>query len=175
MKKISDDIVEKGIDKKETNRERKTVRGVIIKNNKVNMLYSEKFNDYTFPGGGIKEGESLNDALKRELFEEIGAEKIEIIKKIGYTVEYRYGINSTDNVYKQTSYYFLVNVLKSGKPQLVGREKQQGLKMRWVDINETINHNKMINNSRDEKTNKGFQTVLIRENEVLKYIKGEKF
>jgi len=173
MRKIGNDIVEEGIDIKLTNKERKTVRGVIIKNNEVYMLYSKLFDDFTFPGGGIKDDEDFKEALRRELYEETGAKEIEIIKAIGYVVEYRHGINSSKNIYKQTSYYYLVNVLKYDEPKYVGREKDQGLKMKWVNINDAINHNKKVNNKRNKETNKGFETVLIRENKVLKYLRGE--
>lgn len=172
MKKISDDIIENGININNANRERNTVRAVIKKNNYVFMLYSKLYNDYTFPGGGIKEDEDHIDSLKRELLEEVGATKINVVDKIGYIVEYRYGINSSNNIYKQTSYYYLVEILEQNKPSYVGREKMQGLEMKWVLIDDVIKHNELINNKRDKNANKGFQTVLIRENEILKHLRG---
>jgi len=55
---------------------RPSVYGAIIENNKI--LLSKQFNGYDFPGGGVKIGETLAEALKREFFEETGL-VIEII------------------------------------------------------------------------------------------------
>lgn len=170
MIKIGETIIEEGILNNKPNRFRKTVRGIILKEAKVYMLYSKKFNDYTFPGGGIKEDEDHKEALKRELNEEFGASNINIIKPIGYTEEIRYGINSTNNTYLQTSYYYLVEADKFVEPNYIGREKEQGLSKKLVEINDAIKHNELVYETRDENSWKGFKTVLLRENSVLKYI-----
>ncbi len=52
---------------------RPSVRGIIIINGYVAMVYSCKFDYYKFPGGGIENDETHPDTLKRELYEEIGA------------------------------------------------------------------------------------------------------
>lgn len=174
MIKIGETIIEAGISTNKPNRKRETVRGVILKDKQVYLLYSSKFNDYTFPGGGIKDNEEHVETLKRELREELGAIDIEIVAPIGYTEEIRYGINSTNNTYLQTSYYYLVDVGEFVAPNYVGREKNQGLSKRLVNIYEAINHNKIVYETRNEKKWKGFKTVLLRENLVLKYI-GDKY
>ena len=44
---------------------------------------------YKLPGGGMDEGETIEETLRRELKEEIGADSIEILSEIGQIDEYR--------------------------------------------------------------------------------------
>lgn len=61
-------------------------RGIIIENGELVVMYREfdgrKF--YTFPGGGKEENETLEECVKREVFEEMGL-IVEPIKKV-YTI-----------------------------------------------------------------------------------------
>jgi len=62
---------------------RKRARAIIIKDGKIISMYRE-LNDrifYTFPGGGQEGEETLEECVKREVFEEFGL-TVEPIKKI---------------------------------------------------------------------------------------------
>ena len=50
---------------------RTAVRGIIQKDKKYLLIYS-KYGDHKFPGGGLKQGESLEDTLLCEVQEETG-------------------------------------------------------------------------------------------------------
>jgi|SRR3989338_2348874 len=52
------------------------VRGILIDSGKIVLIKRVKANNtyYVFPGGGVEEGESLIQALERELKEEVGIE-----------------------------------------------------------------------------------------------------
>lgn len=171
MNKIGKTIVEENVKENTSYKTRQTVRAIILNNNKVYMLYSKTYNDYTFPGGGIKNDESHDKALKRELLEELGAKTVNIIKDIGYIEELRYGIND-DNVYLQTSYYYLCEINNIGPRTLNKRELTELSKPMFVDIDKVIKHNfkTLKDDSRHQK--RGFKTVLLRENQVLNYIKN---
>ncbi|HHW79641.1 MAG TPA: NUDIX domain-containing protein [Acholeplasmataceae bacterium] len=171
--KIGKIIIEDNLNYKDlkTAKKRKTVRAVILNSkNQVLMLYSKLFDDYTFPGGGIKSDESKSEALKRELLEEIGAYNTKIIKRLGHTIELKYSIGKSNNIYKQKSYYYLCRVDELGPTNFMGREQEQGLEAVFIDVDEAITHNKKTNEVREHSI--GMKTVLIRENRVLEKIKG---
>jgi len=58
-------------------------RAIIIHEGKIISMYRERQGDvfYTFPGGGIEKGETIEDCVKREVFEEFGI-VIKPLKKV---------------------------------------------------------------------------------------------
>ena len=151
--------------------QRETVRAIVFNEQKqVLMIHSKVFDDYTFPGGGLKDGETLHEGLVRELSEEVGASDVEIIENVGYIEELKYSLGASKSVYRQKSHYFICKIGSYGETNLVGREKEQGLKAIFVNVDEVIKHNEIVNKKRTESP--GMQTVLIRENRILNIIKG---
>ena len=51
---------------------RPTVRAIIEQNGKLALIHKQQYDYYAFPGGGIEDGESYQDALIREVHEETG-------------------------------------------------------------------------------------------------------
>ena len=51
---------------------RPSVRGILIRDGRILMVHSLKYDYYKFPGGGMEAGESLSEALCREVREESG-------------------------------------------------------------------------------------------------------
>lgn len=50
------------------------IKGLIVNNKKALVLLDPRFNGFDLPGGKIDEGEDIDQALKRELYEELGLE-----------------------------------------------------------------------------------------------------
>lgn len=64
---------------------RPSVRGIIVRNGKIAMMHSKKYDYYKLPGGGMEQGEELKDTLVREVREESGLiVKLDTIKEFGY-------------------------------------------------------------------------------------------
>ncbi len=70
-------------------RQRQAVRAVVIGDSgEIYLLHMSTYSYHKLPGGGVKEGESLELALQRELLEEIGC-LAEVVGELGEVVEYR--------------------------------------------------------------------------------------
>ncbi len=51
---------------------RPSVYGIIFNKDRSKILLSNQWDGYDYPGGGINKGEQLQEALKREVYEEVG-------------------------------------------------------------------------------------------------------
>ncbi|MDR2828629.1 MAG: NUDIX domain-containing protein [Acholeplasmatales bacterium] len=173
MKKISSPIIESNIDLTLPRRKRYTSRAIILDSSKTKVLlvYSNAFDDYTFPGGGIQKMELPKKALYRELQEEVGARSIQILEDFGEIEEISKGINEYKKfIFYQKSFYFYVKITKYGVQKLDEKELSSGLEPVWVKIDDAIKHNKR---KLEEYyiTNIGIGTILKREITVLTKLK----
>lgn len=56
---------------------RPSAYGILIDGDKI--LLTRQYDGYEFPGGGIELGETIQDAVKREFFEETGLDAVKFI------------------------------------------------------------------------------------------------
>ena len=147
--------------------QRKAVRGVILQENKLLMLYSNKYGDYAFPGGGMEKGESREEALKREIREECGVKISSDIELMGQIIEYNTAPVKGYEIFKMTSYYYITEIEEeSGSLDLEDYELELDLETQWVDVNKAIVNNKEIIESQRETP-----IWALREVKALQYIK----
>lgn len=151
---------------------RPSVRGIIIKDGKIAMMHSLKYDYYKLPGGGIEEGEELRDTLVREVKEESGlVVKKETIKEFGYVRRIEKGM--FEDIFMQENYYFLCDVEDEVSSQeLDDYEAEEGFTLEFVTPEQAIN----VNNTGDhrEKVEKQtFTGMLTRENRVLQMVRAE--
>ncbi len=76
---------------------------------------------WQFPQGGIDEGESAKEALFRELKEEIGTDKVEILSKYPEELKYDFPKTIAKRMYPfdgQSQTYFLVRLKENAKIKL---------------------------------------------------------
>jgi len=127
---------------------REAVRGIFLDSNKVFMLYSGKFDGFTFPGGGIEPSEEHANTLIREISEETGGRVEGEFSPFGKVIEYDFPIEDTFDVFKATSYYYWCKIsFDGGTPKMEDYEQAWELTPTWVDIKQAIETNRIAINS----------------------------
>ena len=144
---------------------RNTVKGIIFKDDNILMIKTNE-GDYQFPGGGLEEKETKNEALIREVREETGYKVTEIYETIGRLTVNR---KKSDNEYFViNSEYIRCNIdIKDKIPlKLDKREKMLDFKAEFVSIYDAYENNiKLLKND-----NGNLNTWIYKETEVLKQI-----
>ena len=121
---------------------RVAVRGIIIEEDKILLAYLRKSKEYKFPGGGVEPGETLEDALYREVLEEVGHKIINIGDCLGYVDQKYTDIHDKEKCFYLRSYYYnceIDNKFYGTNPS--SSEKKLGLISKWVNIEDAINVN----------------------------------
>jgi len=111
---------------------RLTARAVVVNpQGLLAVMYAEKFGIHMLPGGGVEEGESIEDALVREITEETGC-AITSFEPLGYVEE-----NRAHADYTQISYYYIVHTKDNTlRPQLTALEAANGTRAMWCSFAE---------------------------------------
>ncbi|GHU78244.1 DNA mismatch repair protein MutT [Spirochaetia bacterium] len=147
---------------------RHAVRAIILNNDKLLMAHLEKTGEYKFPGGGKKEGETVDEALIREVQEEVGYDVTHVMGKVGEITEYDLAQEGGNNIFKMTSEYYLVEIENVQREQkLENYEKDLLFTPCWIDIRTAYQANY-------EKINGGMETTrgIKRETLALEKLKG---
>jgi len=121
---------------------RNAVRAIILKENKVLLVYSETSKEFKFPGGGIEQGETRHFALRREVKEEVGRELKSVNESLGYVDQIYNDIYDEHKYFYQRSYYYFCEV----DDEYVGMslsESEIALRFlpKWVTLKEAIEVN----------------------------------
>lgn len=90
--------------------QRLATRAIAMHGQDILLLYTERYHDYSLPGGGLDEGEDHIAGLIRELQEETGAQHIRDIQPFGCYEEYRPWHKDQANVIHMLSYCFTCQV-----------------------------------------------------------------
>lgn len=148
-------------------RGKSSVRGLIIKKNRIAMIYSGKYNYYKFPGGGIKLGENYLQTLKREVREESGLIVIEkSVKEFGWV--YRIEKGHGKNIWEQKNYYYICDVEnKILEQRLDNYEKEEKFRLEFVEPDCALK----INRNKKHKASKFM--MLERESKILEILVSE--
>lgn len=145
---------------------RNAARAIVLKGEDILLLYTKRYHDYTLPGGGIDDGESHIEGLKRELQEETGAQNITNIKEFGLYEEFRPWYKDDFDIVHMKSYCFVCTIDDElSTTKLEDYEISNGMTPVWLNIYEAIQHNE---NTIAKSDKKGLS--IERETFLLKHI-----
>ena len=148
---------------------RNATRAIVLDGDNILLLYTQRYHDYSLPGGGIDKGEDNIAGLIRELTEETGAQNITNIREFGLYEELRPWYKHGYNAVHMLSYCYQCDINKKlAEPALEKYEIQNGMTAKWINIHEAINHNQ---NTMANSTKKGLS--IERETFLLELIVKE--
>lgn len=131
---------------------RHAARGIVLRDDKILLLFTDRYNDFSLPGGGIDHDEDIHVALTRELEEETGARDIQVREHFGFIEEYRPHWKPEYDLMHMTSHFFVCDVAPElSAVRMESYEIANGMKPVWVAVQEAMTHNRMVM-SRQEKT-----------------------
>jgi 8-oxo-dGTP pyrophosphatase MutT (NUDIX family) len=169
MKQLGEIIVSQLLTGQTKETYRQAARGIVRDGEKVLMIHCAFFNDYTFPGGGVENGEDPVYALQRECSEEAGV-IIKNIRPFYKIVEKREIDEETYMIHE--SLFYLCDIAEYCEQHLEDYEIELGYKPVWITIDEAIENNLLRMNS---LTDKDYTGVLERELRILNELKGGNF
>ena len=128
---------------------RNSARSIIIRDSKVGMIHSLKYDYYKFPGGGIENGEQPMDAMIRETREESGLAVIpETVREYGYVHRIQRSDRDPTECFVQDNYYFLCDAQDTPESQeLDDYESGEGYTLEFVDPHAAIHKNRHVADS----------------------------
>lgn len=105
-------------------------RGIVVRDGKILLSHELNTGVYMSPGGGLEEGESLEECCARELMEETGYE----VKPLFQFLR----INEFSFETEYVSNYFICEVTGEGKQTLTKIEIEHGIVPEWVKIEDAL-------------------------------------
>ena len=122
--------------------QRDSSRAIIIKDGRVAMVHSLKYDYYKFPGGGIEADETAIEALIRETREEAGLLiNPSAIKEYGLV--HRIDKLKECGTFIQDNYYYLCDILQEKVQQKLDEyEARENFTLEFTEAEKAINANR---------------------------------
>ncbi|MBQ2974746.1 MAG: NUDIX domain-containing protein [Clostridia bacterium] len=111
-------------------KERISSRGIIVENGKILLSHEVNTGVYMSPGGGLEDGETLEECCIRELKEETGFD-VKPTKHFVIINEYCF-----ETLY--ISNYFLCEITGKSKQSLTDIEVEHGITPEWVELEKAL-------------------------------------
>ncbi len=145
---------------------RTAVRAVIERNGLLLMVRNNR-GDVKFPGGGLEEGESHEETLRREVLEETGHVMIRVGRKLGTATERHPDIRDPEAFFEMISHYYECGIdSDSGIQNLDDYEAEMGFEPVWIPVSAAIENNRVLLAAQAASMNRWVG----RETAVLEYL-----
>lgn len=131
---------------------RHAARAIVLRGSDILLLYTQRYHDYSLPGGGINDDEDAITGLIRELQEETGAAGVCNIQPFARYDEYRPWHKPGADIIHMISHCYrceIDDVL--GETAYESHEVSNGMEPLWVNIYAAIAHNEEVIKSSDKK------------------------
>lgn len=146
---------------------RVAIRAIILKDDKILMVKSNT-GDYKFPGGGVENGESPEETLRREVTEETGYILDEVKDEMGIIIERNRRKKKGYSLFEMTSHYYFCDVTNKKVEQNLDKyEEELGFFPIWISLDNAIKENELI----IEEGKSNINPWIVRETFVLKKIR----
>ncbi len=123
---------------------RHATRAIVLDQSDILLLYTERYDDYTLPGGGLNSGEDPIAGMIRELQEETGAGNICRIEGYGIYEEFRPWHKDNAEVMHMISHCYTCQIDRElGETNFESHEINNGMTPKWVNIHQAIAHNEV--------------------------------
>ena len=128
---------------------RDSARSIVIRNGKIAMIHSLKYDYYKFPGGGMKDGESPVEAMIRETREEAGLIVLpESVREYGCVHRVQRSDLDPAERFVQDNFYYLCEAADGLAAQdLDDYEAEESYRLEFVDPAAAIQKNRSVKNS----------------------------
>ena len=132
--------------------ERHAARAIVLKGENILLLFTQRYHDYSLPGGGIDEGEDEIEGLIRELKEETGAQGVRNVKPFARYDEYRPWYKPYADIIHMISHCYVCEIDEElGETAYESHEVSNGMKPVWMNIHQAIAHNEEVIANSDKK------------------------
>lgn len=150
-------------DDKPTDRLRRAARAVLRSpEGKVAVMHFTVTGQYKLPGGGMDDGETVEQTLHREIREETGYE-ISDVRELGVVEEDRYYCGM-----HQTSYCFTARAGQFVGTELTEKEAARGMELVWVNSIEEAIAAVESNSITEDDDRIGHEMMKLREVAILR-------
>ncbi len=122
-------------EKRQSYKIRRAARAVVTNDKgEIALLLVGKYHMHKLPGGGIDPGESIMEALEREVMEETGCE-VKVTDEVGLIIEYR-----DEFEFLQLSYCYLAELTKKVcGPEFSDKEIAEDFSLEWMPLEKAVN------------------------------------
>lgn len=143
--------------------EKYNIRGIVMSDGKLAMQRSFA-GEYKIPGGGMECEEGYEEALRRELLEEVGLVLVKgSMKELGEITEIRRDIFEPDTKYICHSLFFFCEVTEERLPIApTESEKKRGYHLEWATPEEIYRINSEIAEEPWIKRDTAFIKMIVR-------------